>query len=237
MILESAPVTNDMIAGLIVEEVNKLRLHERLHKTVDSKQKWDGKLDPSMFYHSETNVGHSTYHMHKYVAYIPLTYGAIKIEFAYRNHTPNTFWYVRFSYHLAQPSSRWQLLYRNMLERGTYNYSIQKTVRKFRKAIADRAKSLVDGIEAWYADSGLNPDKFNFATFGSMKHDANFAYLVGAVGRVRLISQLHADKAKILGVPSHGERINELANEMLALLMQQRDMAPNFKEATFSETY
>ncbi len=233
MILETAPVTNDMIADLLVEEVNRLRLHERLHKTVDSKQKWDGKLDPSMFYHSETNVGHPSYHTHKYVAYIPLTYGAIEIEFAYRNHVSDAFWYVRFSYHLAQPSSRWQLLYRNMLERGTYNYSIQKTVRKFRKAIADRAKSLVDGIEAWYADSVLNLAKFN----GSTKHDAYFAYLVGAVGRVRMVSQLHADKAKILGVPSHGERINELANEMLALLMQQRDMAPNFKEATFSETY
>lgn len=237
MILESAPVTNGMITDLIVEEVNRLRLHESLHKTVDSKQKWDGKLDPSMFYHSETNVGQPFYHTHKYVAYIPLTYGAIKIEFAYRNHAPNTFWYVKFSYHLAHPSSRWQLLYSNRLERGTYSRSIQKTVRKFRKAIADRAKSLVDGIEAWYAESGLNPDKFDFTTYGSTKHDANFAYLVGAVGRVRLISQLHADKAKILGVPSHGERINELANEMLALLMQQRDMAPNFKEATFSETY
>lgn len=237
MILETAPVTNDMIAGLIAEEVNRLRLHESLHKTVDSKQKWDGKLDPSMFYHSELNVGHPTYHTHRYVAYIPLTYGAIKIEFAYRNHDPNTFWYVRFSYHLAQPSSRWQLLYGNRLERGTYNHSIQKTVRKFRKAIADRAKSLVDGIEAWYADSTLNPDKFNVANYSSTKHDAYFAYLVGAVGRVRMVSQLHADRAKILGVPSHGERINELANEMLALLMQQRDMAPNFKEATFSEAY
>lgn len=237
MILETAPVTNDMIAGLLVEEVNRLRLHESLHKTVDSKQKWDGKLDPSMFYHSESYVGHATYHTHKYVAFIPLTYGAIKIEFAYRNHDPNTFWYVRFSYHLAEPSPRWQLLYRNRLERETYDHSIQKTARKFRKAIANKAKSLVDGIEAWYLDSGLNPGKFNFATYGSTKHEANFAYLVGAVGRVRLISQLHADKAKTLGVPSHGDRINELANEMLTLLLQQRDMAANFEEATFSETY
>lgn len=229
MILESAPVANDMIADILVEEVNRLRLHESLHKTVDSKQKWDGKLDPSMFYHSESNVGHPTYHTHRYVAYIPLTYGAIKIEFAYRNHSPSSFRYVKFSYHLAELSRQWRFLYGNRLERGVYDYSIQKTVRKFRKAVASRAKSLVDGIEAWYAESDLNPDKFNVATC--------FAYLVGAVGRVRLISQLHADKAKILGVPSHGERINELANEMLALLMQQRDMAPNFKEATFSETY
>ena len=123
------------------------------------------------------------------------------------------------------------------MERETYDHSIQKTVRKFRKAISNKAKSLVDGIEAWYVESGLNPGNFNFTTYGSTPHDANFAYLVGAVGRVRLISQLHADRAKILGVPSHGDRINELANEMLALLLQQRDMAPNFEEATFSETY
>lgn len=237
MIPESAPVTNDMIADLLVEEVNRLRLHESLHKTVDSKQKWDGKLDPSMFYHSELNVGHPTYHTHRYIAYIPLTYGAIRIEFAYRNHTPSSFRYVRFSYHLAEPSRRWRLIYGNRLERGVYDYSIQKTVRKFRKAVASRAKSLVDGIEAWYAESDLNPDKFDFATYGITKHDADFAYLVGAVGRVRLISQLHADKAKFLGIPSHGDRINELADEMLSLLMQQRDMAPNFKEATFSETF
>ena len=54
---------------------------------------------------------------------------------------------------------------------------------------------------------------------------------------VRLLSQLHADKAKKGGLPSHGERINELANEMLRLLNEQRDMHPNYEASHFSETY
>lgn len=234
MILETAPVTVDMIADLLAEEVNKLKLHESLHKTVDSKKMWNGTIDASKFRKETKSLG-SIYQTNRYTYYIPLTYGALRIDFAY--YTKETkFQYISFSYHLASLSYRWKLLFRDMMERATRDHSIQESVRKFRKAIAGKAKSLVAGIENWYPESGLNPDsgyQFNLGGY----YTGNFEYLVGAVGRVRLMSQLHADKAQKGGLPTHGERINELANEMLRLLNEQRDMHPNYETSRFSETY
>lgn len=181
MILETAPVTIDMIAGLLAEEVNKLKLHESLHKTVDSKKLWNGTIDASKF-RKETKSPGSNYQAERYSYYIPLTYGALRIDFAH--YTKETkFQYICFSYHLASPSYRWQLLFRDRLERETRDHSIQESVRKFRKAIAGKAKSLVAGIENWYLDSGLNPDKFNLGGYYSQPPAGNFEYLVGAVGR------------------------------------------------------
>ena len=235
MILETAPVTVDMIAGLLAEEVNKLKLHESLHKTVDSKKLWNGTIDASKF-RKETKNPSSNYQAERYSYYIPLTYGALRIDFAHYTKEEK-FQYISFSYHLASPSYRWQLLFRDRLERETRDHSIQESVRKFRKAIAGKAKSLVAGIEKWYSNSELNPDNFTLGAYYNQPFTGNFASLVGAVGRVRLLSQLHAHKAQKAGLPTHGERINELADEMLRLLTEQRDMHPNYETSHFSETY
>ncbi len=235
MTITTSAIPNDKIAGLIADEVNRLRLHERLHNTVDKNKLCNGTIDPAGYWHNTNHRYHSGYNLYTY--FIPLTYGALKIQFAFYNKNA-TFHYISFSYHLPSPGFRWQVLYRDRMERETYDHKIQNSERLFRKAIAGKLVGLVDGIEKWYEDSGLNPAKYNLNPgYGASYYNANFEYLVSAVGRVRLVSRIHADKAKAAGLPSHGDRINELANEMLRLLMEQRDMAPNYTEDNFSETY
>jgi hypothetical protein len=234
MILANTPATLDMIVPLIVERVNALNIHERLYNTVDSKKKWDGKLDASQFSDKKTKYGN----YECITCYVPLTYGALKFEVVLFSGAPTEYRSFTVSYHLPSVATRWHILYRNRLERQSGDSKALDNIKKFTKVVDDKINSLLKGIEDWYAEATINPQNYSKGPyFGNSDYTANFEYLVGAVGRVRMLSQMHADKAKACNIPTHGQRINELADEMLRLLMEQHDTVHNFKEACFSETY
>lgn len=234
----SAPVTNDMVADVIVSTINNMRLHERLHQTVDFTKKWDGTLDATKF--RESGINNTK--IYKY--YIPLTYGALVFSFSHYVNSPHLY-YVSFKYILPKCNDRWQWLYRDRLERESYSDNCEKALssgKKFIKLVTDKVNGLMDGIDEWYKTSAIKDLRSSPTNQSNPHHSRShfYGYVFGAAGRLRLLSRAHLDSmtANNHSGTGHAERIDELANELLKLVIEQRDLFPDLDPNQYAdETY
>lgn len=229
MILETDKVTGANIHAILQETLTKLQVHEQFYKTVDFNRKWDGLYDAPT--KRDTNYNGTAYTYH-----IPLTYGAFVVIYIVKDDAVT---YLTFGYVLPQAADRWQMLYKNSIERAFYRDGAKKattTVRAFRKAVKNKIDSLNQGVGDWFDKVVINPKNLNKNTTTQNSGNCYLPYLIGAIGRARLLAQFHTDKAAASNLPSHGARITGLLDEIVGLLKDQQTLAPVFN-CTYDETF
>lgn len=228
MILDSDKVTGTNIHTILRNALVGLQVHEQFYKTVDFNGKWDGMYGVP----TERDVN---YRGTSYSYHIPLTYGAFVVTYIVKDDAVT---YLAFSYVLPKASDSWQMLYKNVIERAFYHDGAKKattTVRAFRKAVKNKIDSLNQGVGDWFDKIVINPENIkNITTQNS--GNCYLPYLIGAIGRARLLAQLHTDKASASNLPSHGARITELLDEIVGLLKEQQTLAPAFN-CTYDEAF
>lgn len=223
---------------ILFEELNIIGAAnlEGLHKSIDKSKLWNGVFDQlqvrQLALTRRYNGIVTTFQLTVF-----LSIGSFRIEYGIdeKDQVNN----LTFSYHVAEIARWFKPLYRDRIERGTWDRSSFDGAPKTIKTINKRFNSLLDGIAEWYRTATVNIDTFSASTVpqGEVVYSTHINYLMGVGGRMRLVAQLHKQRMDALGIGSKAGRIAELANQLMLEIQSQLDVSPVFNTTGFNETY
>lgn len=224
---------------LLVAELNKLspEIAAGFHASADYRKFWDGTITADAF---RIYSAHSKTLCFEYC--VQLTVGSFVIRI---NTSGDDVRSLVLQYQLAQISDHTQPLYRNCIERGTWDAKHFENEKTVRALIKNKVKGIVKGVSTWFNATHISPVKYaeyisqnTTAASTAGASDIYFRSLMGAAGRLRLNAELYSQRTEFYKIPdTRGRKLADLANLFMEELRKEIENAAVLKEVYFYEGY
>jgi len=219
-------------------------IKRRLHASVDYRKLWDGRFDSNSF-RTATNPMNGYRAGYTFGTYaVMLTMGTFSLT--YETTPKGDLIGFTFSYCLPCVNDGWQPLYKNSIERATWDNKHFSTEKALRTAIRTKVRGLLEGIEKWYAASTLNPETFirnhpNHKVPGGiddsrLQAEMGVRSVMQNANRLRLCAEVMHERCHASGHVGNVDILLELATRFVEEYKKHLEVTPLLQNVKYTDS-